>query len=71
MATLFDLWGQDNLERDCLAGWRAGVSLARITWQDEHGAEHLCVATERSWALAQLAAIEREPGYRLVSCAVR
>jgi hypothetical protein len=36
-----------------LAGLAAGVSLARITWQDELGAEHLSVATERSWALAQ------------------
>jgi hypothetical protein len=31
---------------------------------------HLCVATERAWALEQLAVIEREPGYRLVSCVV-
>jgi len=50
--------------------WREGISLARITWQDEQGAEHLCVATERAWALEQLAVIEREPGHRLVSCVV-
>ena len=43
--------------------WREGISLARITWQDEQGAEHLCVATERARALEQLAVIERErPG---------
>jgi len=50
--------------------WREGISLARIRWQDEQGAEHLCAATERAWALEQLAVIEREPGYRLVSCVV-
>jgi hypothetical protein len=50
--------------------WREGIPLPRITWQDEQGAEHLCVATERGWALEQLAVIEREPGYRLVSCVV-
>ena len=50
--------------------WQERISLARITWQDEQGAEHLCMATERAWALEQLAVIEREPGYRLVSCVV-
>jgi len=44
--------------------WREGISLARITWQDEQGAEHVLVATERVWALEQLAVIERESSYR-------
>jgi hypothetical protein len=47
--------------------WREGISLADIRWQDELGAVHTCVATEQSWALLQLAVIERERGYRLVS----
>ena len=47
-----------------------GQAKARITWADELGAEHLCVATEQSWACEQLAVIEREPGYRLLSCVV-
>ena len=47
-----------------MRNWREGISLARITWRDEQGAEYLCVATERSWVLAQSAVIECERGDR-------
>jgi hypothetical protein len=70
MATLLDYSGRDDAERDQMRDWRDGISVARITWQDERGVEHLCVATERPWALEQLAVIEHQPGHRLVSCHV-
>jgi hypothetical protein len=70
MATLFDYSGCDDAERDRMRDWRDGISVARIRWQDELGVKHLCLATERSWALEQLAVIACEPDYRLVSCVV-
>jgi hypothetical protein len=50
--------------------WRDGHSVARITWADPDGAEHRCAVTDQRWALEQLEAITRQPGYRLVSCVV-
>jgi hypothetical protein len=62
MASLFD--GDPDGAGWRFDHWQPGKSSARIVWQDEQGAEHLCVATEEAWALEQLAVIEREPGYR-------
>ena len=59
MVTLFDFSGPNETD------WRDGTLLARITRQDELGAEHLCVATERAGALEQLAVIHREPASRV------